>query len=120
MSQKSILIIDDEDYIREMIMDFLEMENMKGIPVKSLADAMEKLEEIPFNLILTDINLGSENVQDLFEFMYLQGIKVPVILMTGDRHVDTKLLNNKIVAEVLHKPFQVKSFFAKIKTCLER
>ena len=120
MSQKNILIIDDEDYIREMIIDFLEMENLKGIPVNSITDAEEKLKEIPFDLILTDINLGKERVEDLFEFMDQQRIKLPVILMTGDRNIDKKLLDNQFVAEVLHKPFQVKNFFTKIKTCLER
>ncbi|MEN8153373.1 MAG: response regulator [Acidobacteriota bacterium] len=120
MVQKNILIIDDEDYIREMIIDFLEIEDMKGIPVKSIADATEKLRMGQFDLILADINLKNENIQDLLNIMKRGKIDTPVILMTGDQNIDDILVNNNIVKDVLHKPFQYKIFFDKIKSCLER
>lgn len=107
MSDKQkILVVEDNDFVRMQIVKFL---NDAGYETVEGTDGDDAINKINDNIDIAIVDLRMEP-KDGFEFMrYMQGegIKLPVILVTGDQ--DPELLSeaSKLgVAAVLMKPVQ--------------
>ncbi len=114
MSTKKVLVIDDEDFIRELVRDFLELEHIQCDDAANAKTAAEMFSEGNYNLVLLDVNLGKSRVEDVIP--QLKGIKpdVPIVLLTGDPQYD-EAFSKEIGADgIILKPFQVDSFITHI------
>jgi len=86
----SILVIDDETSLRNTFRIFLERAGYDTvIAVGSFDEAITTISSKTFDLIITDIVLGSHSGIDLLEKIREFGIKCPVVVITGYPHVDT-------------------------------
>lgn len=87
MKLKSILVVDDEPLIHEVLVDVLKERSENVVSCYTLDDAMNKVKETPFDCIILDINLKGHNGGKVF--MHLQsGVespnsKTPIILSSG-------------------------------------
>ena len=110
MISKKILIVEDDEVIREVLRDLLESE---GYVVECAANGEEGIQALrregPLpSLILLDIMMP---VKDGFEFRYEQEqdstlAGVPVVVMTADHNAESKRL--RIGAKgFIKKPFNV-------------
>ena len=54
---KNILIVDDEEKIRKMFSEYLQIEGYKTFEASNVMDANDILEEVKIDLILLDINM---------------------------------------------------------------
>ena len=120
MEGKKILIVDDEGYIVDLIVDFLALENMTGVKSEDFETAIEKAGSANFDLIIADVNIGNERIEDFIATLKANNINTPVALMTGDHRIDEKLTSQIGAIGIIHKPFQVAPFLALIKEFLER
>ncbi|MBN2713732.1 MAG: response regulator [Planctomycetes bacterium] len=77
-----ILVIDDDDLVREYLSDLLDS---KGFDVVTAANGAEGIEEARrgVDLILSDICMPGLSGLDLLDQLSELGIEVPVILLTG-------------------------------------
>jgi len=85
-----ILIIDDEESIRQTFNIFLKAEGYKF--VKTAATPQEALEEIShseYDLIISDIVLVGHSGTDLLKRIRELGIKCPVVMITGFPNLNT-------------------------------
>jgi len=112
---KKILTVDDEDFIRELVRDFLELEGIECETAPNLSEALGKLKDGDFDLILLDRNLEDEKVEDVVTA--LRGIKkaIPIVIMTGDLDVPDEFINEYNISEIIHKPFQYDEFIKTVK-----
>ena len=108
MSQASykVMVVEDNDFVRMQISGFLKNE---GLEVIECADGLEAAGKITKEVSLAIVDVRMEPVNG-FEFIRKirnDGIKTPVILVTGDDNPD--LLNEvsrlEVIA-VLKKPVQ--------------
>ena len=77
-----ILIVDDDDRIRDLVKEYLNQNNYLVSTAKDSNDAFEKTKVIKFDLIVLDIMMpgktGLEFTQD-----YKKKIDTPILLLTA-------------------------------------
>jgi CheY-like chemotaxis protein len=78
-----ILIIDDEESIRFSFGGFLESEGHNVITAKGYLDALARMDETVFKLILADIVLDDGWGIDILQEVMRRNLKTRVIIMTA-------------------------------------
>lgn len=118
MNKKKILVIDDEDFIRELVKDFLEMENIQCDGAETAEDGLGMLLDNHYNLILLDRNLGKNKAEDIIQKIREVDINIPILILTGDADCDDAYLEMIGADGIVFKPFQVNDLIKKIKRSL--
>jgi len=119
MKGKKILVVDDEGYICDLVVDFLAFENITGITAEDFETAIGASGKNDIDLIISDVNIGNNRVEDFITSLRERGIHIPVALMTGDHRIDDRYSLQAGAVGVIHKPFQVVPFLTSIKKFLE-
>ncbi len=118
MNKKKILLIDDEDFIRDVVKDCLEMEDIHSDGVETSEQGLELITRNNYNLILLDRNLGKGKVEEVIEEIHKIDKDIPIIILTGDVDCDQNYLKQLGAVDVVLKPFQVNEFVEKINKFL--
>ena len=106
----TIVVIDDETSIRDVIARIL---RMNGHDVLAFEDGAPALAEADFDevdLVVTDLRMPTSGEQ-VIASLHEQGVQVPVIVLSGYLN-DTQVrnLNALEVKEIMSKPFQLTDF----------
>ncbi len=120
-SEPCALIVEDDEIMRLSLEDRLRLE---GIPVRAASDiagAHTQLAKGDVDMVITDIRLPDGSGADLFDDILRHYPGTPVILMTAYGQVpDAVELVKAGAADYLTKPFDMKSFIAKVRRNLSR
>ena len=115
---KTIVVIDDDDTLRQLIKDILEKQEIEVFDFQNAKTALAQLPNIAYDLIITDIQLPKMN-----GFHFLETIKKtayhknkPVIAMTGRAHLETSHYTNNGFSAVLIKPFSPQKLLRTLST----
>ncbi len=115
----NILIVEDDVHISRMIEVTLSIAGYKGHICHSGKEAVKRVDEDKFDLILLDVMLP-----DLDGFGVIQEIdssKIPVIFLTAVQDVMEKVRGLKLGAEdYIVKPFEAVELLARIEVVLRR
>ena len=121
MARPRILIVDDEEGMREVCSDTLEA--LPGVELITCGDprqALRLLEESDFDLLLTDIRMPGMSGVELLERARKRDPELPVIMITGFPTVETAVESLKLGAvDYLTKPFLPEELLANVKRFLE-
>jgi two-component system OmpR family response regulator len=120
MAKASIIVIDDESGVREMLADAL---HMQGYDVATAADGHVGLREIydgDFDLIISDVNMPKVNGFELLERLRAAGNETPVILLTarGDR-ADVAVGFRAGADDYVTKPFGLEELLLRVEARLK-
>lgn len=106
----TVLVVDDEESIREIVQDSLLSRGMKVGVAESSEAALSYLASNPCDIVLCDFNLPGMKGDQLFEQVRTQrgGSPARFVFMTGDL-VDPAVIEKyrEKGAMVLQKPFQI-------------
>lgn len=108
---KVILIIDDEELVLRSLQRLLKKQGYDVVTSLSFKEAMEKLKQQDFDLIISDVRMpgidGIEGIAGIREYLKKQGRPpIPEILITGYADVETyKRATQLNVADYIYKPF---------------
>ncbi len=108
---KNILIVDDNSYFLEgLSMSLgLYLKDCKILTVGSGKEALEILESIPVELIVSDLYMPAMDGYKLIESVKTKHPDIPVFIMTGGAVQETKKrLASLGVSRCLEKPFGFK------------
>jgi len=119
MNNKNVLVIDDEDFIRELIKDFLELDGVDCAGAETAEQGIELLKEKDFDLILLDRNLGKTKAEDLIARIRSDRRHIPIVILTGDQQCGSDYLEETGADGIIFKPFQVSDFMESITKFLE-
>lgn len=116
---KNILLIDDEELIVKTLSKLLEKEGYDVIIIKNSKDAVVIVEEIHFDLIISDIRMpGFSGTECIAEIKKKLKTKCPpVIFITG--FADSKLKEEATKLNpiaYIKKPFDIPELTDRIKT----
>jgi DNA-binding response OmpR family regulator len=101
-----ILVVDDEEKVRRMIVRTLERHGLEALPAGSTKEACAALASPGIDAVILDIVLGLENGWETLRQLR-ESSAVPIILMSGASVDDEVRLDaEKLGAQgVLQKPF---------------
>ena len=115
---KSILIVDDDKRLRELLEDYLSEKKYKIFLCEDFADAEEILEYFVFDLIIVDRMMPSGDGIDLIKTVKDKS-NTPVILLTAMGETENRIAGLKIGADdYLSKPFEPEELYLRIQKLL--
>ena len=118
--KKNILIVDDDNRLRELLKDYLTEKKFEVYLCEDLNEAKEVLTFIIFDLIILDRMMPSGDGIDLVEFIKRKS-NSPIIMLTAMGQDQNKIEGLKIGADdYLAKPFEPKELILRIKNILNK
>ena len=119
---KTILLIDDDDDLREALTEqFVMTEEFAVVEAGTGADALQHLKNGLFDLLIVDIGLPDTEGRELCRLMRKQGLKTPVIMLTGHAtDADTILGLDAGANDYVTKPFKFPVLLARIRSQLRQ
>ena len=115
-----ILIVDDDDRIRELVKQYLNENNYLVTTASSAEEAKEKVNIIKFNIIILDIMMpGKSGLEFVNENKKV--INTPIILLTAKGEASERIEGLETGADdYLAKPFEPKELILRIKNILDK
>ena len=123
MPDKTILIVDDEPAIREMIAVALEMADYRSIEASNAREAYTAIVDHRPDLILLDWMLPETSGIELARRLKRNKdtAEIPIIMLTAKSDEDNKVQGLEVGADdYITKPFSPKELVARLKAVLRR
>ncbi len=115
-----ILVVDDDDGIRELVKKYLSENNFLITTANSAEDAKEKISIIKFDLIVLDIMMPGKSGLE-FTSENKDNINTPIILLTAKGESNERVEGLEVGADdYLPKPFEPKELVLRIKNILNK
>jgi len=123
-----ILVVEDEDLIREMLVAALEAEGYAiatatdgRTALALLSSAEPTLSEFPFELVILDLMLPQINGLDVCRLLRHQGNLVPILILSAKGSETDRVLGLEVGADdYLTKPFSMRELVARCRALLRR
>ncbi len=115
-----ILVVDDDDRIRELVKQYLEENNFIVSTAVDALDAKKKINIIKFDILVLDIMMPGESGLSLTKSIKTSN-SVPIILLTAKDEVKDRIEGLELGADdYLGKPFEPKELLLRIKNILNK
>ncbi|MBD0345823.1 MAG: response regulator transcription factor [Coleofasciculus sp. Co-bin14] len=123
-----ILVVEDEDLIREMLVLALQEEGYEVVTAADGRTALSLLQdteptdaEFPFNLLILDLMLPQINGLDLCRLLRYRGNLVPILILSAKASETDRVLGLEVGADdYLTKPFSMRELIARCRALLRR
>ena len=115
-----ILIVDDDDRIRELVKQYLEENNFLVTTAADAFEAKKKIDIIKFDILILDIMMPGKSGLSLTKEIK-KTTQTPVILLTAKGETTDRIQGLEIGADdYLGKPFEPKELLLRIKNILNK
>lgn len=120
MSGNTVLIVDDEEQIRELLSLYFAKEGFNVAEAADGAEALFKLQQVKPDIVLLDIMMpvidGMEVCQQIRKFS-----SVPIIMLTSRTQAEDRIMGLELGADdYVSKPFDPREVVARVKAVLRR
>ena len=117
-SKIHILVVDDDDGIRNLLKDYLFNNNYIVSTAENGDQAKKKLEYFQFDIIILDVMMPGKDGYELTKEIK-KNINVPIILLTAKGEVENRIKGLEFGAnDYLGKPFEPKELLLRIKNII--
>ncbi len=114
-----ILIVDDDDRIRDLLKDYLINNNYIISTAGNAEEAKEKLKYIKFDILILDVMMPGQSGYELTAEIK-KTIQVPIILLTAKGEVENRIKGLELGADdYIGKPFEPKELLLRIKNIIK-
>ncbi|MBO6795781.1 response regulator transcription factor [Maricaulis sp.] len=119
-AQKTILIIDDDDDLREALIDqFALHEEFRTIEADTAGGGISRSKEERADLILLDVELPDMDGREACRLMRKNGVSSPIVMLTGqDTDADQILGLESGANDYVTKPFKFSVLLARVRAHL--
>lgn len=118
---KSILLVEDEENLHEAIKLNLDLEGYNVTSVFKGKDAIQKVKEKHFDMIVLDVMLPDVNGFDICETIRLNNQHTPILFLTAKSDSEDKIKGLSIGGDdYLTKPFNIEELLLRIKLLIKR
>ena len=115
-----ILVVDDDDRIRELVKEYLEENQFLVTTAKDALDAKKKIEIVKFDILILDIMMPGESGLSLTKEIKKNN-SMPIILLTAKGEIKDRIEGLELGADdYLGKPFEPKELLLRIKNILNK
>ena len=117
-TKHSVLIIDDDEQIRDLLDDLLALDHHCDL-ASSAEDAMQMLQAKKFDLVLSDINMGGISGLELVPYVVRENPETVVIMISGQQTIETAIEAMRVGAfDYITKPFAIPHVEAAVNRAL--
>jgi two-component system phosphate regulon response regulator OmpR len=118
--REHILVVDDDQRIRQMLARYFEDEGYRVTAVADGAAMRDALRSASFDIILLDLMLPGESGLELARDVRARS-ETPIIMLTGKDDVLDRIVGLELGADdYMSKPFHLREVLARIRTVLRR
>ena len=118
-SKIHILVVDDDDRIRNLLKDYLADNNYIVSTAENANQAKEKLKYLKFDILILDIMMPGQDGYELTKDIKKK-FKVPIILLTAKGEVENRIKGLELGADdYIGKPFEPKELLLRIKNIIK-
>lgn len=115
-----ILLVEDDSGVRTTIVTFLELEGFPVEAVSNTRDALQRLEQRPYPLVISDIYIDDRTGLDILVAAKKHSAQTPVILMSARGSMETVMAATRNGAfDYLAKPFELDTLLGTVRRALE-
>lgn len=115
-----ILLVDDDERIRELLCRYLRKENMRVTTAQDATAARHNLEGLHFDLLILDVMMPGESGLDLARDLKTK-MEVPIIMLTAKAEAENRIEGLEIgVDDYVPKPFEPRELMLRIQNILKR
>jgi len=119
-NRKHILVVDDDNRIRELIKEYLNENNFIISTASNAEEAKKKIYDFKFDLIVLDVMMPGQSGFDLTKEIKKKD-DIPVILLTAKGEVESRIKGLELGADdYLGKPFEPKELLLRIKNIISK
>ena len=119
-NKNHILIVDDDNRIRDLLRDYLSENNYIISTAENANQAKEKLHYFKFDIIILDVMMPGQNGYELTKEIK-KDIHVPIILLTAKGEVENRIKGLELGADdYIGKPFEPKELLLRIKNLINK
>ncbi len=119
----NVLIIDDDDLMRSMLVQMIEREGLSAIGAENGEKGIELLDKNEFDLIVTDIVMPEKEGLETILYLKKNCPNIPIIAISGGAKIEPKLYLNVAqdfgVNYTFAKPINKKTFLTAVRDCLD-
>ncbi|WP_100012785.1 response regulator transcription factor [Lentibacillus sediminis] len=121
MNQPAILIVEDEQKLSRVLQLELEYENYRTEIASNGKDALKRVEDEEWDLVLLDIMIPELSGLEVLRRMRRTDASTPVILLTARDEIHDKVGGLDLGAnDYVTKPFQIEELLARIRVHLRQ
>ena len=119
---KKILLVDDDDELREVLSEQLVMtDEFDVFEATTGQEGLERAKGSHHDLVILDVGLPDTDGRELCRLMRKQGVKCPILMLTGhDTDADTILGLDSGANDYVTKPFKFPVLLARIRAQLRQ
>ena len=119
-SKIHILVVDDDDGIRNLLKDYLSENNYIVSTAENADEAKIKLRFLKFDILILDVMMPGQNGYELTRDIKKK-IKVPIILLTAKGEVENRIQGLELGADdYIGKPFEPKELLLRIRNIVNK
>ncbi len=116
-----ILIIDDENSIRSILRDILEMDEHTVDEAKDGLEGLAKIKQGRFDVVICDIKMPKMDGMELLEKVQAIATDVPILMISGHGNIDTAVEAVKKGAfDYLAKPLDMNRILITVRNAIDR
>jgi two-component system, OmpR family, phosphate regulon response regulator OmpR len=115
-----LLVVDDDNRIRDLLSRFLLREGYRVTTAGSAAEARAKLDSLSFDLLVLDVMMPGESGLDLAKAIRADS-NVPILMLTARAEAESRIMGLEIGADdYVSKPFEARELSLRIANILRR
>lgn len=119
--QPHVLVIDDDERLRQLLSQFLTENNCLVSTATDAQDAREILQYLSFDLIICDVMMPGEDGMALTRNLKSEGFSTPILLLTALGETDSRITGLEAGADdYLAKPFEPRELLLRMQAILRR
>jgi two-component system, OmpR family, alkaline phosphatase synthesis response regulator PhoP len=116
-----ILLVEDEESIRDVVKLNLEMEDYEVVPTGNGREAIKFFHEQHFDLLILDVMLPEIDGFQICEQVRLTNMEVPIIFLTAKDTAPDRITGLKMGADdYLTKPFNLEELLLRVNNLIKR
>ena len=119
ITAKKIMIVDDEESMRELVKGVLSLEGFEIIAVESGQECLEKLKEVKPDLILMDMMMpgmsGRETTEKIRKNPKTENLKIAFLTVARFSETGLGTLKNLNILDYITKPFDNDDLVKRVK-----
>ncbi|MBV8488922.1 MAG: response regulator transcription factor [Candidatus Eremiobacteraeota bacterium] len=121
MTKHSVLAVDDEPEILEVVRAYLEREGFEVDTGGNVAEAMLKIGQRRPDLLILDVNLPDGSGLDILRLSSKDGSRIPAVMLTARGEETDRIVGLELGADdYITKPFSPREVVARVRALFRR